>query len=322
MKTNPYFCTLPHIGTLMLMGIFLFTNPYDLIAQSEQKDFIGPWDLTLQMNGKSAPSWLEVKSSGIKTLVGHFVGNDGSARPISKVNFEEGKLSFSIPPQWENTDKELFFEGKLENGKLIGTIDHPTGNKYPFVGEKAPLLERQAKPTWGEPINIFNGKDLFGWYADKAENQWIVKDGILSSPKAGANLITDEKFEDFKLVAEFRYPKNSNSGIYLRGRYEVQIEDNPGTPPSSVYFGGVYGFVTPNEMVAKPAGEWQTFEITLIGRRVTIIANGKTIICDQIIPGITGGALDSKEGDAGPIMLQGDHGVVEFRKLVLTKGEY
>lgn len=321
MKNINFYCSFPRIGLLMMMGFLLF-NPENLKAQSDHKKFLGPWDLTLDMNGKSAPSWLEVKSSGIKTLVGHFVGNDGSARPISKVNFEEGKISFSIPPQWENTDKDLVFEGKMENGKLVGSIHHPSGNQYSFVGEKAPLLERKSAPTWGESIDLFNGKDLSGWKADKAENQWVVKDGILSSPKAGANLITDEKFEDFKLVAEFRYPKGSNSGIYLRGRYEVQIEDNPGTPPSSVYFGGVYGFVTPNEMVAKSAGEWQTFEITLIGRRVTIIANGKTIICDQIIPGITGGALDSKEGEDGPIMLQGDHGAVEFRKLVLMKGQY
>ena len=107
-----------------------------------------------------------------------------------------------------------------------------------------------------------------------------------------------------------RYPQESNSGIYLRGRYEVQVEDSFGKDPNSILFGAVYGFLTPNQMAAKPAGEWQVFDITLIGRRVTIIANDKIIINDQIIPGITGGALDSNEGAPGPIMLQGDHGKV------------
>jgi hypothetical protein len=79
----------------------------------------------------------------------------------------------------------------------------------------------------------------------------------------------------------------------------------------------VYGFLTPNEMAVKPAGEWQVYDITLIGRRVTVVANGKTIINDQIIPGITGGALDSKEGEPGPIFLQGDHGPVEYRNIVI-----
>jgi hypothetical protein len=205
--------------------------------------------------------------------------------------------------------------------KLTGTIHHPNGGKFSFVGERAPSLVRDKNPTWGKPINIFNGKNLDGWFADKPQNQWIVKDGILSSPKSGANLITNEKFDDFKLLVEFRYPKGSNSGIYLRGRYELQIQDDIGQEPSNVLFGGIYGFLTPNEMAAKPAGEWQTYEITLIGRRLTVVANGKKIINDQIIPGITGGALDSKEALPGPIMLQGDHGPVEFRKIVITPGK-
>ena len=68
--------------------------------------------------------------------------------------------------------------------------------------------------------------------------------------------------------------------------------------------------------------EWQTFDITLIGRRVTVVLNGRTIIADRVIPGITGGALDSNEGEPGPILLQGDHGPVEFRRIVITPARY
>ena len=290
--------------------------------KTSQADLIGHWDITLDMNGKPAPSWLEVKLSGIRTLVGLFVGNDGSARPISKLTFDNGKFGFSIPPQWQMANNDLVLEGELVDGKIKGTITYPDQKKYSFTGERAPLLVREKAPEWGKPIALFNGRDLTGWHADKSVNQWTVKDGILTSPKSGANLISDEKFEDFKLTVEFRYPAGSNSGIYLRGRYEVQIEDSKADHPSSVYFGGVYGFLTPNEMAKKAPGEWQKFEITLIGRRVSVVANGKTIICDQIIPGITGGALDSQEGLPGPIMIQGDHGPVEFRKIELIPGTY
>lgn len=148
--------------------------------------------------------------------------------------------------------------------------------------------------------------------------QWVADEGILRSPKSGSNIISDASFNDFKLHIEFRYPAGSNSGVYLRGRYEVQVEDNYGLEPSSTLFGGIYGFLTPNEMVAKKPGEWQSYDITLIGRRVSVTANGKAIIVDQIIPGITGGALDSKEGEPGPIFLQGDHGPVEYRNIVIT----
>ena len=98
--------------------------------------------------------------------------------------------------------------------------------------------------------------------------------------------------------AEFRYPRGSNSGIYLRGRYEVQIEDNHGEEPDSHKIGGVYGFLTPCANAGKKAGEWQTLEVTLVGRAVTVILNGERIIDRQPIPGITGGALDSDEGAA------------------------
>lgn len=292
------------------------------LSPSQPADLIGRWNLTVDMDGKEAPSWLEVKLSGFKVLVGYFVGDDGSARPISEVHFDNGKVHFTIPPQWQMTDKNLVFEGNLSDGKLSGSIQHPNGGVYTFVGERAPALVRERQPTWGQPIAIFNGKDLEGWYADADENQWEVKNGILTSSKTGANLITEEKFEDFQLLVEFRYPEGSNSGIFLRGRYEVQIQDDYGKEPNSLLFGGVYGFLTPNEMVARPAGEWQTYHIMLVGRRLTIVANGKQIITDQIIPGITGGALDSHEALPGPIMLQGDHGPVEFRRIDLVKGFY
>lgn len=292
------------------------------VAQSHEVEppaaAIGRWDLTVDMGDKIAPSWLEVKLSGVKTLVGYFVADGGSARPIAKVHFNGGKVSFSIPPQWDRSDKDMVFEGTLNNDKLSGTINASNGKTYTFTGVRAPLLHREKQPTWGAPIQLFNGKDLKGWHTQKPDNQWVVENGIMKSPRSGSNIMTDQTFTDFKLHIEFRYPKGSNSGVYLRGRYEVQVEDSYGQEPSSTLFSGVYGFLTPNQMAANPAGEWQIYDITLVGRTVTVVANGKEVICKQLIPGITGGALDSNEGEPGPIFLQGDHGPVEYRNIIIT----
>jgi hypothetical protein len=286
--------------------------------QITANDLIGRWDITMDEDGKSVPSWLEVKLSGYSTLTGYFVGASGSARPIAKVNFNEGKFTFTIPPQWEKGNQDLVIEGELNGKEIQGTLLTSEGKKHSWKGVKAPSLKRTSAIAWGKPIGLFNGKDLTGWKA-LGENQWVVKNGVLTSPHSGANLISDQKFTDFKLHVEFKYQKGSNSGVYLRGRYEVQIEDSPkDAHPSSVLFSGIYGFLTPSEIAALGPDQWQVYDITLVGRMVTVVANGKTVISNQEIPGITGGALNSNEGEPGPIYFQGDHGPIEFRKIVIT----
>ncbi|MEZ0454154.1 DUF1080 domain-containing protein [Sphingobacterium thalpophilum] len=308
-------CTLPQI----VVAKSPTGAPVHYAQEVDGKELIGRWDIEVDVNGTPAPSWLEVKLSGFKTLVGHYVSTSGSARPVSQVFFENGKFRFAIPPQWESGKMNLSVEGEVVNGVLQGTITEPDGKTHRFKGVRAPELKRAGTVKWGKPIQLFNGKDLTGWKATGKTNQWIVKNGVLTSPQSGSNLVSEQKFEDFKLHVEFKIPSGSNSGVYLRGRYEVQIEDSPkDAHPSSVLFAGVYGFLAANEMVNKGADQWQTYDITLVGRLVTVVANGKTVISNQEIPGITGGALDSREAEPGPIYFQGDHGPVEFRKVVIT----
>ncbi|GEM_PF-133574 len=301
------------LGWLILLLTINNTSLFGQFSQTIQ----GKWDLVIEKDGQTLPSWLEIYKSGRKTLVGRFVYASGSARPIAEVKIAGEKFSFSIPPQWEGGDMDMVFEGWLNGNDLKGTMRFTDGKIYNWTAIRAPKLAYHKNPKWGEPIQLFNGKDLSGWKA-MGENQWVVEDGVLKSPKSGANLVTESTFNDFKLHVEFRYPAGSNSGVYLRGRYEVQIEDNKGMEPSSTLFSGIYGFLTPTEMVAKNPGEWQQYDITLIGRRVTVVANGVPVIIDQTIPGITGGALDSKEGEAGPFFIQGDHGPIEYRNIIVT----
>ncbi len=277
----------------------------------------GRWDLTVTINGQPLPSWLEVRHSGHKTLIGQFTGTSGSARPISEVHVEGNSFWFAIPPQWESGTANLQVKGKLEGDKLTGTLISSEGQTYEWVGVRAPSLRRTEKIVWGKPVKLLQNNSLDGWKAS-GENQWIVKDGVLINPKSGSNLVTEAVYDDFKLNLEFRVPKGSNSGVYLRGRYEVQITDSHGMEPALDQLGAIYGFLMPVSMSAKAAGEWQSMEVTLTGRLVTVVLNGVTIICNQEIPGITGGAIDSHEGNPGPLMIQGDHGAVDFRNIVIT----
>jgi hypothetical protein len=303
----------------ILFLAFLASFSLHASPQAAPPSVIGRWDITIQRPDGNRSAWLEVRHSGVQTLVGQFVGMSGSARPISQVEFTGGELRFAIPPQWERVDGNLVVTGRLDGNRLAGSMTLAGGAPMTWTAVRAPSLRRQTAPRWGTPEPLINGRGLTGWHVSGA-NEWEVVDGILRNKKSGGNLVTDQLFTDFKLHAEFRYAAGGNSGVYLRGRYEVQIADTPEEEPWVGGLGAVYGFLAPSEIAAKKPGEWQTFDITLAGRMVTVVLNGKTIICNQEIPGITGAALDSNEGAPGPLLLQGDHGPIEFRNLTIAKG--
>lgn len=318
---------------LLVLSLPLFAasvNAQDTVPGSE---IIGKWDLTVTIEDEALenlglfrhglyaddegfPAWLEVKLSGFSTLVGRFVGYEGSARPISEVEYnpENGTYSFSIPPQWMDIDEDLYFEMSIENDELTGyfILD---GNRLNFTGVRAPSLKREEPPVWGTPKNLLDD-NLSSWIIPD-NNKFRMIDGVLVNEEVGGNIVTKEVFDDFKLSVEFKLPEGSNSGIYLRGRYELQIEDIE-SEVSDISIGGIYGFIAPAVEAAGEPGEWQTFEVTLVGRHVTVVHNGIEVISNRPIPGITGGSLNSREGEPGPIMIQGDHGPVQFRKFVIT----
>jgi hypothetical protein len=284
----------------------------------EQKAVMGRWDLVVQLPGGDQPAWLEIRHSGHQTLVGQFVGWHGSARPIARVDVGDSGLRFTIPPQWERGTGDLVVEGQLQGDQLSGSMVTPDGSQVMWTGRRAPSLRRAAPPQWGAPIRLFNGVDLAGWHVVQGSNEWEVAGGVLRNIKVGGNLVTDQSFTDFQLHIEFRYAKQGNSGVYLRGRYEVQVLDGPTEEPAADLQGAIYGFLTPSEIVTNGPDAWNSFDITLVGRLVTIAVNGKTVISEQAIPGITGGALDSDEGAPGSLLLQGDHSPIEYRNIVLT----
>lgn len=180
---------------------------------------------------------------------------------------------------------------------------------------------RGDNPASTPKDSLFNGKDLTGWKLrhPQGRNGWKAVDGVLVNTPPSSDLVTEEKFKDFRLNLEYRIPPGSNSGIYLRGRYEIQVHDDYGKTALTRHMNGaIYGRIAPTENAARPAGEWQSLEATLVGRRVTVVLNGKKIIDNQVIEGPTGGALDDREEEPGPLMLQGDHGPVEYRNITIT----
>jgi hypothetical protein len=281
--------------------------------------FLGRWDLTLKAPDRAWPSWLEISEEGGQ-LEARMTGRWGNVRPLPKVEISDGKLTFVSPKAEEDGKSDMVFEGKLSGKTLTGTVNGPDGSTWHWVGDRAPALVYTRAPHWGKPVSLFNGKDLTGWHPDKpGAPEWTVQNGTIVSPGHGHELINDHKFQDFKLHLEFNCGKDANSGVYLRGRYETQIETESQAEPPSHHTGGIYGFLAPSPELPRRPDVWQTFDITLIGRKVTVVQNGTTIINDQEIPGLTGGALDSNEAMPGPMYLQGsEKGHVAFRNIVVT----
>jgi hypothetical protein len=281
---------------------------------------LGRWDLTVQGTDGPYPSWLDIQLRKETELMARFVGRFGSVRYASGVSYRDGQLAVRIPVQYEKNKADLQFDGRVVGDRLEGTTVGEEGRTLKWIAVRAPALMRERMPSWGAPVALLNGRDLTGWKsrAPGKEGCWSLPGGVLTASAECVDLVTERAFDDFKTHIEFRFPTGGNSGVYLRGRYEVQINDDGARMVDPLRMGGVYGFLRPWADARRPAGEWQTFDITLIGRRVTIALNGTPIISDEVIPGITGGALDSNEGDPGPLMLQGDHGKVEFRQITVT----
>ena len=273
-------------------------------------EILGRWDVTVR-GEDSYPLWFEIAEAegGLK---GRLQGRFGHALDLESVEATGTHLTMKV----DGTTYLSNFEGS----RWEGTGQGQDGARFEWAGERAPELPVPAEIAWGAPIQLFNGTDLTGWVPRNASqpNRWKAEDETLVNEDSGSDLMTEAKFEDFQLHVEVMVPQGSNSGIYLRGRYEVQVQDDHGKEPHARGMGGIYGQLTPVENAALPAGEWQSFDITLLGRTVTVILNGKTLIDRQEIPGITGGALDSREAEPGPIFLQGDHRRILYRNLVLT----
>ncbi|MDQ3068165.1 MAG: DUF1080 domain-containing protein [Acidobacteriota bacterium] len=314
---------------LTLLALSLQTPAQNTSANAP---FVGRWNMTGTGTDSGVVYWLEVKQEG-ETVTGRFLNRFSSPYDLPNIKIENGELVFSNA-QREGQPPPPVWRGKIAGGKLVGTTTIARRDPAAppavinWVGVRPPTWpasNANGRHTYGKPVSLFDGTTMKGWGVQHKANpmNWSVAGGaMVNAEKGGNNLVSEQTFGDFKIEAEYKLaepkPNPSNSGIYLRGRYELQVFDDAGKPSDAQGHMAIYGRTPASVNASKKAGEWQTMEAIVVGNRVTVMLNGKKVHDNAIIDGITGGALDANELAPGPIMLQGDHGVVSYRKVVVT----
>ena len=280
-------------------------------AAAAGSPFAGRWDLTVtpSTGQGSWPQWLEVTDGGIRVQP-----RSGSVFPVKDVKADGSHLTLGIGKGIWQLD--------AAGDRIHGTQKQGDTVEAQIAGVRAPELNRPMPKAWSDPVPIFDGRDLTGWEPTdpKAVNHWAAESGVLVNQAHGANLKTTRKFNDFKLHIEYNCPDEGNSGIYLRGRYEIQVAyEKPGVNDRFHDMGAIYGFIPASAELPRKPGQWESFDVMLVGRHLTVIRDGVKTIDNQEIPGITGGALDSNEGEPGPFYLQGDHtGGMKYRNITVA----
>jgi hypothetical protein len=295
------------VFVLLLMGSFAMC--------AADVDFNGRWDIQQLKPSPDKAWWIEISGAGTPQIKGKFIGfPGGDLNDISDLTLRDDALEFS---DGKTRHYRVTYAGGHLQGEMTGA-----GEPVPFVGYRAPEIRDREDGAWlkAEPITLFNGKDLAGWtgLGPAQDLGWTVEGGVLKSTGHARNLITTGKYWNFILHVEYNVAEKSNSGIGLRGRYEVQIQDDYGKPVESHINGAIYSRIKPLVNASRKAGEWQTVDVRLVGREVTVTLNGKPIIVRRRIDGLTAIAFAPFEAEPGPVELQGDHGPVEFRNIVLT----
>jgi hypothetical protein len=291
---------------------------------ASDSQFNGRWDISIPGEARGRAWWLEVNGAGTPDLSGKFVGfPGGDMNRIEHITLENGELRFTFDRAAQGMQAAVHqvYTARLAGDRLEGNFASGSLN-LKWTGVRAPEIKDRDDGSWreGKPVDLFNRKNLSGWKGMIPGKPlgWTVEGGILKSTGGANNLESERKFWNFSLHVEYRVGAHSNSGIGLRGRYEVQILEDYGNPAGLHSNGALYSRIAPAENASKPAGEWQTYDIRLVGREVTVVLNGKKLLEKAVIEGLTAIANNADEARPGPILLQGDHGPVDFRAIVLT----
>jgi hypothetical protein len=289
------------------------------ITGADPQAFVGRWNLTGTGADSGAVYWLELKDAG-GALSGMFLNRGGSPVKLASVEVKGDELVFTTTAPEGRTGQT--FRATRKGDRLEGTTT--AGERtIAFTGVRPPAwpaANANGTHTYGKPVELFDGKSLDTWNLQMANRPsgWSIVDGAMTNEAKANNLVSKQTFTDFKIDAEYRIEPGSNSGIYLRGRYELQVLDDFGKAPESHGHMSIYAWVAPSVNASKPAGEWQVMQAVIVGNKVTVTLNGQKVHDNVTIQAITGGALDANETQPGPIMLQGDHGKVWYRKVTVT----
>ncbi|MFA9392219.1 MAG: DUF1080 domain-containing protein [Prolixibacteraceae bacterium] len=341
--------SIPNLLSILLIILVVtacnqHTKEETVIVPAQASDFLGQWTLTIDGGWVG---WLEVRQEEAY-LDADLLWKWASVSPVANIHLQGDKLIVtrvgSLVRTKDDSGKAIreqiptyTLEVSRDGANIKGYFLEPKANglgvdSTAFTGILLPDVPAAPDLTnlkWGKSITLFNGTDLTGWKLTNKDqvNGFSVIDGVLVNdpvqPENGVhinygNLQTEQEFEDFNLKLEVNVPPHSNSGVYLRGIYEVQVIDSYSQPLDAHNMGGIYSRITPSVNAEKPGGEWQTMNITLCDRHVSVILNGVMIIDNEPLYGPTGGAMHADVFIPGPLYLQGDHGKVAYRNIVLT----
>ncbi len=289
------------------------------VTLAQDNPFLGKWNITGVGQYSNQVYWLEVKTEDGK-LAGYFLNRSGSVLKLPEIKIENDQLTFS-PAGRPNAPKAVH-TAKVEEGHLLGMLTIGE-QQIPWLGERPPVwgnFDANAKHKFGSPVVLFDGKSLEHWLGQVKDKElgWSIVDGTMTNQPHANNLVSRHHFENFKIQCEYKVEPNSNSGIYLRGRYELQVLDDAGKEPGIHSHMALYSRVAPKMNASLPVGQWQTMEAIIVGNKLSVWLNGKKVHDNTTIEGITGGALDCNEAASGPIMIQGDHEKITYRKVVVT----
>ncbi len=283
--------------------------------------FLGTWFLDFK---DGYGGWLEITHNN-EVLAANLMWRVGSAKPVGTVALLDDSLVLTR----NRKSKKTRYIATVKDGIITVTSN---ANEESAQGRRCPPMPPRpnlSKVRFGKAIQLFNGDDLSGWQLQPtdAQNGWRVEGGemINETPKSdfGAygefgNLRTTRTFGDCKVHIEFNIGKQRNSGVYVRGLYEAQVVDRDSRMQGISGPGAIFGRVAPATNAGLPGGQWQTYDLTLADRHMTVRLNGKLVIDNQPVVGATGGALFGDVMRDGPLYLQGDHTSVRYRNVLLS----
>lgn len=279
---------------------------------TEMTEVTGTWKVGMAERPDDPRATLVFERKNGK-ISGKAIDPEGNDFAIRDAAIDGYALSFkAFPKGLDGTPREVSCE--IRGDRLVGKVEVT----LPGETEKRTLpIEGKRRRAWGEPVKLLEKNGLDGWGPrdPKRKFGWKVTEGVLENSPPDVDIVSAAKFRDFRLELEYKVDPRSNSGIYLRGRYELQILGD--TRIQNHGNMAVYSRLSPKKNPIK-LGEWNALDVTFIGRWLTVVLNGETVYDNQYLEGTTGGAWDEKEEEPGSVLLQGDHGKVRFRNIVVT----
>lgn len=312
---------------LIVLGLASFT-----MASAQSNPFVGKWNLTGSGTDAAWVGWLEIVQNGDQ-LAGSFLNRGGAPAPLATVRVENGQLIFQGAARRAGPGPEgraTMQSGRMQLAVTSAATATAPARTLQLTGEHPPQFppsDANAAHVFAAPIELFDGTSLDAFTLVNPDRPWAVVDGLATnSPPGetapgrvrGSNLISKQKFLNYRIHAEYKLDDTSHSGIYWRGRYEMQVVGDAGTEPSVTSHMAVYGRVAPLVNASVPDKEWNVMDGVIVGNRITVTLNGKKVHDNALLPGITGNALDASELEPGPVQIVGDDGKIWYRRITVT----